>query len=61
MKISIEKCGEYKSVSVVTSLNDVEDYKIISSADGSTELIIDIKTDEETVKYDLSTNREAYS
>ena len=56
MEIAISKCD---NLSVVTidgcAIKDVSDFKIISSADGTTELIIHIKTKSEVVKCDLST------
>lgn len=56
--ISIQKHEDHKLICINGNvIHDVEDYKIISSADGSTELIIHIKTNANTVKYDLSTNR----
>ena len=58
MDISIQKHGDHKLICINGNvIHDVEDYKIISSADGSTELIIHIKTNANAVKYDLSTNR----
>lgn len=57
MEISIQKCGDINKLRIGNvHLDNVDDYKIISSADGSTELIICIKLNAHTVKYDLSTN-----
>lgn len=58
MEISILKHDGHKLIYINGNvIHNVEDYKIISSADGLTELIIHIKTNVNTVKYDLSTSR----
>lgn len=54
--ISIERQGEYNTIQIGGAVVDnVKDYKIISSADGSTELIIHIKTNSDTIRCDLLT------
>lgn len=59
MKISAHQLGEYKSLFINDMLiENLKDYKIISSADGSTELIIRIRLNADIVKCDLSTNQE---
>ena len=55
-EISIVKCdNRYVVIIDKRVIKDVSDFKITTSADGTTELIIHIKTKSEVVKCDLST------
>lgn len=57
MQITAYQLDEQKSLSINGMLiENVKDFKIISSADGTTELIIEIKYKADTVKCDLLTN-----
>lgn len=59
MKISIQQFGEHKAVVMNDMvIENLKDYKIISSADGSTELILHIKLNADITKCDLLVNSE---
>lgn len=58
MTISTQQAGEHKAVFINNMMvENVKDYKIISSADGTTELIIHIEFKADTTKYDLITTQ----
>ena len=55
-EISVAKCdNRYVVIIDKRVIKDVSDFKMTTSADGTTELIIHIKTKSEVVKCDLST------
>ena len=57
MKISIQQFVEHKAVVMNDMvIENLKDYKIISSADGSTELILHIKLNADITKCDLLAN-----
>ena len=54
MEVSVSKLDNYTAVVIDGKLIEgVEDYKIASSADGTTELTIHIKLNANIAKYDL--------
>ena len=56
-EISIVECDNLSVVAINGRvIKDVSDFKIITSADGTTELIIHIKTKSDVVRCDLLTD-----
>ena len=54
MEVSVSKLDNYTALVIDGKLIEgVEDYKIASSADGTTELTIHIKLNADIAKYDL--------
>lgn len=56
--ISIKRYGKHNVIKINGVIRNAEDYKITSSADGTTELVIKIKSDRNVVKCDSLTRIE---